>query len=94
MELIFEWDAEKAESNVKRHKVSFHEAKTIFDDPFLMTFPDPEHSNGERRYVNVGRSTKGRVMVVVHTQRGESTRIISCRKATASERRFYEEGEN
>jgi hypothetical protein len=91
MELIFEWDEEKAKANLKRHKVSFEEAKTVFNDPFLMTFPDPDHSNGELRYLDIGLSAKGRVLVVIHTEREAAIRLISCRKATRSERRAYEE---
>jgi uncharacterized DUF497 family protein len=87
MELTFEWDEEKAKENLKKHRVSFQEAKTVFNDPFLWTFPDPEHSDIEERYINIGYSSKGRVLVVTHTERGGSIRIISCRKATASERR-------
>lgn len=92
MNLIFEWDEEKANANLRKHKVSFEEAKTVFNDPLLMTFPDPEHSFSERRYLNIGHSSKGRVIIVVHTEREASIRIISCRKATKSERRDYEEG--
>lgn len=93
MELIFEWDEEKAKANLKRHKVSFEEAKTVFNDPFLLTFPDPEHSKGEQRYINIGVSSKGRVLIAIHTEREGNTRLISCRKATPSERRTYEEGD-
>jgi len=59
--LTFEWHEEKAKENLKKHNVSFEEAKTVFNDPFLMTFPDPEHSGSEQRYINVGISSKGRV---------------------------------
>ncbi len=93
MELTFEWDEEKPNKNLRRRKVSFEEAKTVFNDPFLWTFPDPEHSDIEQRYINIGHSSKGRVLVVVHTERRANIRIISCRKATASERRAYEEGD-
>lgn len=93
MELTFEWDEEKAQANLNKHKVSFEEAKTVFNDPFLVTFPDPHHSNSEQRYLNIGYSSKGRVLVVVHTEQGTSIRIISCRKATVGERRAYEEQE-
>jgi len=93
MELIFEWDEEKAKRNISKHKVSFEEAKTIFDDPFLMTFPDPDHSDSEQRYLNLGCSSKGRILVVIHAERGSHTRIINCRKATRNERRAYEEAE-
>jgi hypothetical protein len=92
MELTFEWDDEKAKNNLRNHKISFEEAKTVFSDPFLWTFPDPEHSVGEQRYLNIGSSSQGRIFIVVHTERGANIRIISCRKATASERRAYEEG--
>jgi hypothetical protein len=92
MNLIFEWDEEKANANLRKHKVSFEEAKTVFNDPFLMTFPDPEYSVSEQRYLNIGHSSKGQTLIVVHTERGASIRIISCRKATKSERRDYEEG--
>jgi len=91
VELTFEWDEEKAKANLRKHRVSFEEAKTIFNDPFLLTFPDPEHSISEQRYLNIGLSSKGRVLVLIHTERGETIRIISCRKATLSERRAYEE---
>jgi len=91
VELTFEWDEEKAKANLRKHRVSFEEAKTIFNDPSLLTFPDPEHSISEQRYLNIGLSSKGRVLVLIHTERGETIRIISCRKATLSERRAYEE---
>jgi uncharacterized protein len=91
MNLIFEWDENKAKTNLKDHKVSFDEAKTVFNDQFLVTFPDPERSQEEQRYINLGCSSKGRVLVVIHTERGENIRLISARKATKSERRDYEE---
>lgn len=93
MELTFEWDEEKAQENFNKHKVRFEEGKTVFNDPFLWTFPDPEHSDIEQRYLSIGYSSKGRVLVVSHTERGGGIRIISCRKATATERRAYEEGD-
>jgi hypothetical protein len=99
MELVFEWDAKKAKANRKKHRVSFEEAKTIFNDPLLVTFPDEEHSEAEERFISIGMSASHRVLLAVHTER-EATddlliiRIISCRKATASERRVYEEGED
>ncbi len=91
MGLTFEWDEAKATTNLGKHKVSFEEAKTVFDDPFLMTFPDREHSSGEQRYLDIGSSSKRRILVVIHTEREANIRIISCRKATASERRAYEQ---
>jgi len=92
MKLDFEWNEEKAKVNLKNHKVSFDEAKTVFGDPFLQTFPDVEHSDDEERFVNIGRSANDITLVVIHTERDGKIRIISCRKATASERKFYEEG--
>ena len=92
MEFAFEWDEVKAKGNFKKHKVSFEEGKTIFNDPFLFTFPDNEHSIDEERFINIGLSANGRVLVLTHTERQDKIRIISCRKATAHERRFYEEG--
>jgi hypothetical protein len=92
MSLNFEWDDEKAKKNLRNHQVSFEEAKSAFNDPFLITFPDPKHSIGEQRFLNIGLSARGRVLIVVHAERGENIRIISCRKATTSERRDYEEG--
>lgn len=92
MKLSFEWGEVKAKTNFKMHKVSFEEGKTIFNDPFLFTFPDDEHSENERRYINIGISAHGRVLILTHAERQGKTRIISCRKATTRERRFYEEG--
>ncbi len=90
--LTFEWDEEKAQKNLKRHKISFEEAKTVFNDPFLLTFLDSGHSEFEQRSLNIGSSSTGRTLVVIHTERGENIRIISCRKATPKERKIYEEG--
>jgi len=90
--LLFEWDEVKARQNLKRHKVSFDEGKTIFNDPFLFTYPDIDSSEAEERYINIGLSVKNRVLVLIHTERQSKIRIISCRKATARERRHYEEG--
>ena len=90
--LLFEWDEVKARENLKRHKVPFDEGKTIFNDPFLLTYPDIDSSEAEERYINIGLSAKNRVLVLIHTERQSKIRIISCRKATARERRHYEEG--
>ena len=90
--LLFEWDEVKARQNLKRHKVSFDEGKTIFNDPFLLTYPDIDGSEAEERYINIGLSVKNRALVLIHTERQSKIRIISCRKATARERRHYEEG--
>lgn len=88
----FEWNLDKAVLNVEKHSVSFQEAATVFDDPLSVTFPDPNHSIGESRYIIIGISRFGQLLVVAHTDRGEKTRIISARKATRQEKRFYEEG--
>ncbi|OHB79198.1 MAG: hypothetical protein A2Z25_18515 [Planctomycetes bacterium RBG_16_55_9] len=92
MKLKFEWDQEKAKANLKKHRVSFDEATTVFLDPFSMTIPDPDHSMEEQRFIDIGSSDKGRVLVVIYTERGSNIRMISCRKATPSERTPYEEG--
>ena len=92
MKLKFEWDEGKAEANLKKHKVSFDEATTVFIDSFSIAIPDPDHSVDEQRYIDIGSSDNGRVLVVVYTERGANIRIISCRKATPSERKRYEEG--
>lgn len=81
----------KAKSNRKKHGVDFNEATTVFLDPFSITIPDHDHSAEEQRYIDIGSSEKGRVLVVVYTDRGVNIRIISCRKATYSERQYYEE---
>ncbi len=90
MGFIFEWDENKAKKNL--HKLSFHEARTVFTDTLMMTFPDEDHSEEEYRQLSIGVSSNGRVLVVVHTERGERIRIISSRKATKSERSDYEKG--
>lgn len=92
MKLTFEWDEIKEKANFKKHKVSFEEGKTIFNDPFLFTFADSEHSENEERYINIGLSAKAEGRILIHTERQGTIRIISCRKATARERRFYEKG--
>ena len=95
MQIIFEWDARKAQANESKHKVAFEEAKTLFADPFLVTFPDEYHSDAEDRFISIGCSARGRILLVVHTEREMAEdlviRIISCRKATPSERSVYEE---
>ena len=78
----FEWDADKATSNLSKHAVSFAEAMTIFADPFELTIADPVHSKAEMRYVSVGQSESGRLLVVSYTERDQRIRIISARKAT------------
>lgn len=87
----FEWNPDKAESNYKKHGVSFEEAATVFNDSLSITFPDPDHSVGESRYVMIGISRFGKLLIVSHTDRAETIRIISVRKATRQEIRFYEQ---
>ena len=91
MSLRFEWDDAKARTNIRKHKVSFEEAKTVFNDPALITYPDIAHSDAELRFVNIGQSDRGRVLIVIHTERDDSTRIISSREATSAERAMYEQ---
>ena len=93
MGLLFEWDPKKARLNIKIHGVSFDEASTAFRDPLSQTIEDPLHSDYEERFVLIGRSIQGRLLVIVHTDRGERIRIISARLATKKERLKYEENE-
>lgn len=86
----FEWDDEKAQSNLKKHGVSFDEAATIFNDPRIATISDPDHSEDEERYVSIGRSVIMRLLSVIHTFRKERIRLISARKATNAEKKDYE----
>ena len=91
MRLTFEWDLRKARTNLVKHGVGFEEAATIFGDPLSLTIPDPEHSLAERRYITMGRAFNRKVLVVVHTDRDDNIRIISARRASRRERKFYEE---
>ena len=88
----FEWDREKAARNLAKHGIDFREAATVFGDPLAITFDDPHHSDDEDRYITFGHSEDGRLLIVSHCERGEKTRIISTRRATPKERRFYERG--
>jgi uncharacterized DUF497 family protein len=87
----FEWDANKAQSNLAKHKVNFEAAATVFGDPRSVTIPDPAHSQSENRFIILGRSHDGKLLVVVHTERGDNMRIISARPASRRERKQYEE---
>ena len=89
----FEWDPRKADSNLNKHGVSFQEAASVFGDVLSITYHDPDHSAREQRFITVGMSRSGRVLMVAHTDRGDNFRIISARKTTRKERRYYEEGE-
>ncbi len=88
----FEWDPEKAATNLGKHGVSFDEAATVFEDDLSLNGHDPDHSVGEVRFIIFGISSAGRLLVVSHTERGNRIRIISARPATRPERRLYEEG--
>ena len=88
----FEWDSAKATENLSKHGVSFEEAATVFRDTLSQTGHDPDHSVGEERLVIFGVATNGRLLVVAHTERGDTIRIISARPATPGERKIYEEG--
>jgi len=88
--LEFEWDPEKALRNKSKHRVSFREAAMVFKDTFAITYNDDAHSNLEQRFVTMGTSDLGRVLVVCHTLAGDNIRLISARKATPHERKIYE----
>jgi hypothetical protein len=88
--LRFEWDPAKAKANQKKHRVSFKEAATVFRDPMSITFYDPDHSEAEDRFMIIGFSTIGRLLMVAHTERGDQIRIISARELTRVERKAYE----
>jgi len=87
----FEWDDIKAANNLEKHGVSFEEGATIFNDPKIATILDPDRSVDEERYVSIGVSAQKALLVVIHTYREERIRLISCRKATKSERKSYED---
>ncbi len=92
MPLKFEWDEKKARLNLLKHGVSFEDAATVFGDLLSLTIPDPAHSWSELRWIIVGRSHADKLLVVVHTEREDTIRIISARQATKRERHSYEEG--
>ena len=87
----FEWDEAKAAANLRKHKVSFEEAATVFGDSLAYTFEDPDHSVGEVRLLTFGVSHSGRLLAVIHAERGRAVRIISARRATRHERGTYEQ---
>ena len=88
----FEWDPGKAAENLAEHGVSFEEAATVFRDALSATGSDPDHSVDEERFITFGLSTAGRLLVVAHTDRDDTIRIISARPVTPREREIYEEG--
>lgn len=90
--MIYEWDPEKAAANLRKHRVSFREATTVFSDPSALTFDDPDHSDTEKRFITIGTSSKGRVVFLAHADRGDDRiRIISARRTTKSEAHAYQE---
>ena len=91
MALRFEWNERKAELNLRAHGVSFREATTVFADPLSITISDPDHSMTETRFIDLGVSYRGRLLVVSYTERGDRIRLISARLATRDERKQYEE---
>ena len=88
----FEWDPKKATLNLARHGVSFQEATTVFDDMLSVAVPDPDHSIEENRFIIVGQSHRGRLLIVSHVERGDRIRLINARELTRTERSAYEEG--
>jgi len=92
--MIFEWDPKKATINLRRHKVSFKEAATVFNDPLSVTVRDPDHSIDENRYLIIGQSHRNRLLIVSHAEQGNRIRIISTRELTPTEREAYEEAQD
>lgn len=88
----FEWNTNKAAANLQKHGISFTEAATVLGDLLSVTFPDPNHSINESRFITIGLSNTGKIIILSHTDRGSRIRIISARKAARKEQRFYEEG--
>jgi uncharacterized protein len=91
MALEFEWDPAKAELNLKEHGISFDEATTVFRDTLSITISDPDHSDSEDRFIDIGMSHRTQLLVVSYTERQDKIRIISARRATRAERKNYEE---
>jgi uncharacterized DUF497 family protein len=87
----FAWDPRKDAANRRKHSVGFREATTVFGDPLATTFPDIDHSISEQRFLTIGASASGRLLVVAHTESDDTIRVISARPVTRGERRFYEE---
>jgi len=94
MSIKFDWDSDKAQRNFRKHGIDFNEASTIFADTLSITIPDPDHSEDEELWVTMGLSNRHRLLVVVHTEKEETIRLISARTADRLERRKYEEGDS
>jgi uncharacterized DUF497 family protein len=91
--VLITWDPDKAAANLDKHGVDFQDAATVFTDPFSTTFPSEDHSESEARFLTIGKSAQGQLLVVAHTEEEDIIRIISARRATRQERRFYEKGQ-
>ena len=91
--MLLTWDTDKAAANLDKHGVDFQDAATVFTDPLSATFPSEDHSESEARFLTIGESTNGELLVVAHTEEDDIIRIISTRRATRQERRFYEKGQ-
>lgn len=87
------WDTEKAAANLDKHGVDFHDAATVFTDPLSTTFPSEDHSENEARFLTIGEAARRKLLVVAHTEEDEIIRIISARRTTPQERRFYEKSQ-
>jgi uncharacterized DUF497 family protein len=87
----FEWDPKKAAKNLQKHRVSFKEAATVLGNSLSITYPNPDHSINEERFITIGESRQGRLLMIAHTERGNNIRILSARELTRQERQFYEE---
>jgi len=92
MSVEFEWDENKAAINLSKHGVSFDEAKTVFDDPLFVDFYDPDHSYNEHRYIIIGQSQQGRLLIVSYVERENVIHLVSAREVTRREREAYEGG--
>ena len=88
----YEWDEEKAARNLEKHGISFADAATVFNDPLYVDFYDPDHSSDEQRYLVIGMSREGHLVIVSYTERNDVIRLISAREVTSAERKAYEEG--
>jgi len=91
--VLITWNPDKAATNLDKHGVDFLDAATVFTDPLSATFPSEDHSESEARFLTIGESTNGELLVVAHTEEDDIIRIISTRRATRQERRFYEKGQ-
>ena len=90
--MTYEWDPRKAAGNARKHRVTFVEASTVFRDHLAVTYPDPDHSIGEQRFITIGLSSRGNVLLVAHAENDDRVRIISARRATRRESHAYTQG--